>query len=486
MKGRVEALDAFRGLAILGMAWSGMLPDTLPAWMYHAQLPPPKHVFDPTIYGLTWVDLVFPFFLFSLGAAIPLALTSRLEKGESPLRIVLGLFARGLLLAGFAIFGEHLRSGEWSNPQDASAWLAGLVGFVLLVLMFLRWPARVPKNVARIVSAGAWLMAGVLIAWHMYPDGKRGFENSRNDIILMVLANVAVSGGVIWLLARCRPLLRLALMVVVAVIFLSANTPGSLAKLVWDYTPLQHVAFLGWAQSRFFPIFYHFEYHKYLLIVLPGTFCGDLLLKRRTLIVEQACEGAKTGRSIAVGLALISLAFPVIACFGLFSHEVIATSIVLIFCSAILLFLTSRLPMPQRELLMGLGRWGVALLVIGLLAEPLGGGIRKDSPTLSYFLVTAGLAFLLVLGFICLLENLNLDRPAKFLTMTGANPILGYLVITNLVMGLAGLSGWSDRIAATQLINYPWGIAFVDGGFRTVLVAVVTSAFTKYRLFLRT
>jgi hypothetical protein len=39
---RADALDALRGLAVLAMVLSGTIArKTLPAWMYHAQLPPP-------------------------------------------------------------------------------------------------------------------------------------------------------------------------------------------------------------------------------------------------------------------------------------------------------------------------------------------------------------------------------------------------------------------------------------------------------------
>ena len=58
---RAHALDALRGFAILTMVLSGVIPyKVLPSWMYHAQIPPPSHQFNPDLPGLTWVDLVFP------------------------------------------------------------------------------------------------------------------------------------------------------------------------------------------------------------------------------------------------------------------------------------------------------------------------------------------------------------------------------------------------------------------------------------------
>ena len=65
MNNRAYAVDILRGLAIVGMVLSGYIawnPD-LPAWLFHAQLPPPSFVFDASVAGITWVDLVSPFFL---------------------------------------------------------------------------------------------------------------------------------------------------------------------------------------------------------------------------------------------------------------------------------------------------------------------------------------------------------------------------------------------------------------------------------------
>lgn len=60
---RASSLDALRGYAILTMVLSAtVVYGILPAWMYHMQEPPPAHVFQPELSGLTWVDLVFPFF----------------------------------------------------------------------------------------------------------------------------------------------------------------------------------------------------------------------------------------------------------------------------------------------------------------------------------------------------------------------------------------------------------------------------------------
>ncbi|HOZ20096.1 MAG TPA: DUF5009 domain-containing protein, partial [Bacteroidales bacterium] len=67
---RFVTLDVLRGVSIFGMVFSAIIPHgVLPGWMYHIQTPPPDHVLDTASYGLGWVDLVFPIFIFCMGVA---------------------------------------------------------------------------------------------------------------------------------------------------------------------------------------------------------------------------------------------------------------------------------------------------------------------------------------------------------------------------------------------------------------------------------
>ena len=63
MKNRAYAVDILRGLAIVGMVLSGYIawnPD-LPAWLFHAQLPPPSFVFDASVAGISSFRWARPF-----------------------------------------------------------------------------------------------------------------------------------------------------------------------------------------------------------------------------------------------------------------------------------------------------------------------------------------------------------------------------------------------------------------------------------------
>lgn len=111
MNNRALALDALRGYAIITMVLSAtIVTHVLPGWMSHAQTPPPDHVFNPLLPGITWVDLVFPFFLFAMGAAFPFSIRKRAEKGDSKLKLVYEAVKRGIQLTFFAIFIQHFLS----------------------------------------------------------------------------------------------------------------------------------------------------------------------------------------------------------------------------------------------------------------------------------------------------------------------------------------------------------------------------------------
>ena len=76
--GRLESLDVFRGVTIAAM----ILVSTPGTW--EAVYPPLDHA---TWNGWTPTDLVFPFLLFAMGAAVPVALARRRRSrkpGASP------------------------------------------------------------------------------------------------------------------------------------------------------------------------------------------------------------------------------------------------------------------------------------------------------------------------------------------------------------------------------------------------------------------
>jgi predicted acyltransferase len=157
---RLASLDAFRGATIGAM----ILVNNPGSWS--AVYPPLRHA---AWHGCTPTDLIFPFFLFIVGAAMAFSLPRHLEGGRPGaafwgrvLRRVGLLIALGLLLNGFMPAWNALASWDWSVARDqwASVRFPGVlqrIGLVYLLACMLAAFAQVRWQAA--------ICAGVLIAY---------------------------------------------------------------------------------------------------------------------------------------------------------------------------------------------------------------------------------------------------------------------------------------------------------------------------------
>jgi hypothetical protein len=106
----------------------------LPWWTYHM---------NPKLSGMTYVDVVFPAFLFVLGMSIPLAVRKRLEQGSMAqlwihiLSRSFSLVVLGLVLAN----AEKVDARSTHLPPDVWAALA-LIGAILFWLVYPATPDR--------------------------------------------------------------------------------------------------------------------------------------------------------------------------------------------------------------------------------------------------------------------------------------------------------------------------------------------------------
>lgn len=260
-KPRAHALDALRGYAIITMVLSAMEAfSVLPRWMYHAQVPPPDHVFDPTIYGITWVDIIFPFFLFSMGAAIPLSLGRQHAKGESIMKLTWKTVQRWVKLTFFAIFIIHAFPFMLGYEQEWMRYAMPIFFFILLCLMFMPNPFGLSPYKARAITWSAYLVAVGFMLLQPYAGGAP-FRLTDSDCIMLILANVSLTGSIIYLLTIGHPLRRLALLPFLVALFMAAHTANSWPAL------LIHTSWLPWL--------YLPAYQEYLLIIIPGTVAGE-------------------------------------------------------------------------------------------------------------------------------------------------------------------------------------------------------------------
>ena len=199
---RLMSLDLFRGATIAGMILVNNAGDEVSSYwpLKHAQW-----------NGWTPTDLVFPFFLFIVGVAMPFSFSARLKRGESRrelLRHVLWrgvvLFALGMFLNGFPnqyhlaswrVYGVLQRiaicyviSAVLALWTDWRAWIATIAGCLLgywILMRFVPVPGfGVPTHDIPLLdpdcNLAAWLDRQ-LLAGHLY-EGTRDPEGVLSTI----------------------------------------------------------------------------------------------------------------------------------------------------------------------------------------------------------------------------------------------------------------------------------------------------------------
>lgn len=462
---RSYALDALRGYAILTMVLSGVLSAGLPAWMHHAQVPPPDFKFNPNLPGLTWVDLVFPFFLFSMGAAFPMALSSRIDRGVPYWKIVLGIFSRWFLLIGFALYTEH------SNPEvfGYSSAVNNLLGIVAFALVFAAL-VRVPDSWALwqrwgLKTAGIAGAAAFVVLVRRADGGS--FAWNRTDIIIQILANVAVFGSLVWLVSRRSILARLAILGVLMAFRLASPSAG---WVNWFYGTMQQIPYLSMSMVQ------------YLFIVVPATVVGDMVLAWMKSKEEATDQPGWSPVRLGSIVALM-LAFTIVMLIGLQMRLLWQTTLAGLAMCVVGWLLLRRPSNSTETLLSNLYPWGAWCLIIGLAFEPYEGGIKKDPATMSYYFVTAGLAVFLLIAFTITIDIFGKRRWLQLLIDNGQNPMIAYIGRGTLVLPLLALTHINPLM--DRLFTGPWP-GFAHSLITTLAVAVVVSLFTRARIFWRT
>lgn len=504
---RALALDALRGWAIFTMCLSGVIPWTgLPNWMYHSQEPrwtpevsPPD--FRADWAGVTWVDMVFPLFLFAMGAAMPLAMAGRLAKGVPVSKIMTGILGRGLALVFFAIYAQQImphlidlspdKFAWWSATvnlaEEQVRWLLAIVGFLILFPVYCRFPKEWPAGLQLGVRAAGMVAAFGFLVYINTPVTEADKVGSlfakivqRFDIILLILANVAVLGALIWLATRNSWAVRLAVLVPIYAAYQSWGVAGSWVNFILKVRV---------------PWLYNYEFAKYLFVVVPGTVIGDLLLQ--WLKGGAATDVGKRQWSDARLVAIVAacLLFIVATLVGFQERAITASGAyervyafwvpmlgIPLLAAGFALFSN---PGDSTEVLLAqIYKWAVAWLVVGFLFEPSQGGIKKDHPTMSYYFVMLGLSMLLLIAFTILIEVFRLVRTFWILIATGQNPMIAYSGIRSLATPLAQLIGLEGLLVG-RIFTTLW-LKALYGLLKTTALAAFTAACTRLRIVWRT
>lgn len=484
---RAYALDALRGIAILMMVLSSLEPGTLPSFMHHAQVPPPKFIFDPNLPGVTWVDMVFPFFLFSLGAAIPFALGKRIGKGAGWPVVLKSAVLRALLLGLFAIYIEHIRIWSMVGPGYRNIAI-GFAGFLIPFAVLTRLPSSWKPGVRTAVKAAGWVAAIALLRLTVYKDAyATGFSINRSDCIIMIMADVALYTTIVYYLTRNNLLMRLGSLGILMASKLGHTVPGWVSSFYANF-PIPYVD--GWkfvgapglAILHTINQFYAFGTCHYLFITIFGTIIGDMILEWMNQR-EDSDSLITWPKSRFATLACVLFATDVVSlCLlkGRFVWQLVVLLIPLVFAT---MKLSSNPGSSIERLISNAYKWAAFLLAAGMLFEPYEGGIKKDPATMSYFMISAGLAICTLLALTILIDVFGKKKAVSLLIDNGQNPMIAYTAGGNFICLIAVMVGLDKFV--TKHVTQPW-LGFIYAVLLTLMVALTVSFCTRRKIFWRT
>jgi heparan-alpha-glucosaminide N-acetyltransferase len=239
---RVVSIDIFRGLTMAVMIFVNDLGEVrgLPWWTYHA------HAQQDL---MTYVDMVFPFFLFIVGMSMPLAIERRLKQNPSHAALWLHVALRS---CGLIVLGLILANAEKVDParthMSGLVWgLLGLAGGILVWLV----PDRNPRHrsiyrTLRIV--GVLLLVFVFAIFRrITPNGSPGWIDGSYPEILGLIGYTYFSVALLYIPTRrwtWAPLFWFAALTAFCALVVARliHWPAHLPLYIWPFSNGAHPA----------------------------------------------------------------------------------------------------------------------------------------------------------------------------------------------------------------------------------------------------
>ena len=145
---RILSIDAFRGITILVMIFVNELAGVhdIPQWMKHM----PRDA-----DAMSFVDVVFPGFLFIVGMSIPFAINRRLEKGASFIQLQQHILFRTL---GLLVLGFFMVNAEGGYDEKAMGISINLWSILFFAAVLLIWKVyRTSNKILVYTLKGDWI-----------------------------------------------------------------------------------------------------------------------------------------------------------------------------------------------------------------------------------------------------------------------------------------------------------------------------------------
>ena len=193
---RILSIDAFRGLTILVMVFVNQLAGVsgVPQWARHMKA---------DADAMSFVDVVFPAFLFIVGMAIPFALNQRQARGDDGAALQRHVLGRSLGLIVLGLFMVNAEDGfnPAAMPFNIGWWSLGLYLCTTLIWGVYGSAATGGRNTWRAVGVLGLLVLSC--AYRGGPDGKAWMTHQWWGILGLIGWSYLISASV-YLAGRAR------------------------------------------------------------------------------------------------------------------------------------------------------------------------------------------------------------------------------------------------------------------------------------------
>ena len=166
---RIRSIDVFRGFTILVMIFVNDVSGVsgIPGWMKHK---------PADADAMTFVDVVFPAFLFIVGMSIPFAINKRLAKGDDFWKLQSHIIWR---VVGLLILGVFMVNGEGGYNESAMRMSIAAWSLLFYLCAILVWNVYTFKNKKwKYLLQGVGAIGLLLLAW-TYRGGDDGSEGIK-------------------------------------------------------------------------------------------------------------------------------------------------------------------------------------------------------------------------------------------------------------------------------------------------------------------
>jgi predicted acyltransferase len=385
---RISSIDALRGFVMFTMIFVNDLAGAgkiAPDWMVHFS---DRHRGGS---GMTFVDLVFPAFLFIVGMSIPIALSGRLAKGEPVWKLLLHVIVRTVSLL---VIGILMVNGE-SEPDSQQM---GFSSTLWMVLMF---------------------TSAIFAFCSLAPPKRREVSRGTQRVYrgLTVLVRVAGMAGLIW----------------AAFAYRSANGTRiiSLAPFAIHTDWYGILGLIGWSYLMASLVFLTFRTNRTAILGCIGLMICLFAADRKGLF-----ENFWLNNIVGIGETLGS-------------HPAIATAGVLL-GTLLLTPDTATVAARSRFTLLFIAGFAAAAWLLAPLW-----GISKNSATPAWCLWSCAITAALWLGFYFVCDVWRWRFISKPLSVAGENVLLAYLLseMQGATFSLLGWDSWYDGLNQPDLAH---------------------------------